>query len=428
MNELANGQPDARARILIVDDVHENLHALVNILRDEYAIAAATSGEKSLELARRPPQPDLILLDIKMPGMDGYSVLSHLKSDPATVEIPVIFVTALSEAADEARGLKLGVADYITKPVNPDLVRQRVRTQLELRRWRGNPLESDRRGHTDPASPPTLLLVDDIPENIHELIEALKDDYRILVANTGAKAIELVQGSRPDLILLDIVMPGMDGYEVCRRIKAMPAGSRIPVIFVTVVDATQEKVKGFYLGAADYITKPFDIDEVRARIRTHLELARLRHSLEQTVAQRTALLETSEEKYRILADYSPNWEDWVAPDGSYLYVSPACKKVSGYVPTEFFADAGLMEKIVAPEYLDAWKLHCSSAAAEPMLLRIRAKDDSERWIEHVSKPVLDPAGMFLGRRGSHRDVTERWRAQMICKSALCRDCRPGLGG
>ena len=296
-----------RKKILIVDDVHENLHVLMNILRDDYAIVAATSGEKALKISRRQPPPDLILLDIKMPGMDGYSVLARLKSDPATASIPVIFVTALAEAADEARGLTLGVADYIIKPVNPDLLCLRLRTQLELAAYRKHHVIPNGMGHLPPRMVPTLLVVDDVPENIHELIEVLKDDYRIMVANNGLKAIELVEGATtPDLILLDIVMPGMDGYEVCRRIKATSAGSRIPVIFVTVVDATEDKVKGFNTGAADYITKPFDIDEVRARIRTHLELSRLRLFLEQLVAQRTALLEKSEEKYRILADYSPN--------------------------------------------------------------------------------------------------------------------------
>lgn len=306
MIEFANGPTDERPRLLIVDDAHENLHALMNILRDDYAIFAATSGEKALELARRQPQPDLILLDIKMPGMDGYSVLAALKIDPATAEIPVIFVTALAEAADEARGLALGVADYITKPVNPDLLKTRARNQLELKRYRKHRVIFDIAAHVDPAHPPSLLVVDDIPENIHELLEALKGEYRIRVACNGAKAIEAVQGAAPpDLVLLDIVMPGMDGYEVCRRIKASPAGNRIPVIFVTVIDATQEKVKGFDIGAADYITKPFDIDEVRARIRTHLELARLRRFLEDLVAQRSALLQISEEKYRILAHRDP---------------------------------------------------------------------------------------------------------------------------
>ena len=254
-----------RPRILIVDDVPENLHALMAILRDNYAIVAATNGEKALELAQMQPQPELILLDIKMPGMDGYSVLSALKINPVTTEIPVIFVTALAEAADEARGFSLGVADYITKPVNADLLKARVRNQLELRRYRQHPVLFDIAAHADPTHPPTLLVVDDVPENIHELLEALKGEYTIMVACSGAKALDVMQGSvLPDLILLDIVMPEIDGYETCRRIKALPQGNRIPVIFVTVIDATEEKVRGFDLGAADYITKPFDIDEVRA--------------------------------------------------------------------------------------------------------------------------------------------------------------------
>jgi len=373
MTEIADGHP----RILIVDDVNENLHSLMNILRDAYAIIAANNGNKALELAQRAPFPDLILLDIKMPGMDGYSVLSRLKANPATAEIPVIFVTALSEAADEARGLTLGVADYISKPINPDLLHQRIRTQLELQRHRKNLLHFAIAEPVAPERRPSLLLVDDVPENIHELLEALKDDYRIMVANSGCKAMEMVQAAAPpDLVLLDVMMPGMDGYEVCRQIKATPSGKRIPVIFVTVVDATQEKVKGFAIGAADFITKPFDIDEVRARVRTHLELSRLQRSLEQLVAQRTALLNKSEEKYRILAEYSPNWEYWMAGDGSYLYVSPACTEVSGHAPEDFFADAGLMEKIIHPDDLDAWKRQALAAAGgdpTPLIFRIRAK-------------------------------------------------------
>lgn len=300
------GSLDFRPRILIVDDAHENLHALMNILRDDYVISAATSGEKALDLAQREPRPNLILLDVKMPGMNGYSVLSELKTNPATAEIPVIFVTALAEAADEARGLKIGAADYITKPVNPDLLRIRVRTQLELQRYRQNPVMFGVVAHSEFKHPYSLLVVDDVPANIYELLEALKDSYRIQVANSGAKALEIVHGlTPPDLILLDVLMPEMDGYEVCRRIKSTPEGKNIPVIFVTVADAVKEKLKGFELGAADYITKPFDIDEVRARIRTHLELTRLRRFLEDLVAQRTAMLQVSEEKYRILAHRDP---------------------------------------------------------------------------------------------------------------------------
>jgi len=306
MPHLTSAEVHAKARILIVDDVHENLHALMNVLRDEYSILAATSGEKALEIASRQPQPDLVLLDIKMPGMDGYSVLSALKINATTADIPVIFVSALTDSADEALGLGMGAADYITKPVNPDLLKVRVRTQLELKRYRSHPVMFDIAAHADPSNPPLLLLVDDVPENIHELLQALKGEFRILVANDGIKALEIMQGpSPPDLVLLDVMMPVIDGYEVCRRIKALPIGNRTPVIFVTVVDALQEKVRGFELGAADYITKPFDIDEVKARVRSHLELSRLRRFLEDLVAQRNAMLQVSEEKYRILAHRDP---------------------------------------------------------------------------------------------------------------------------
>jgi CheY-like chemotaxis protein len=283
----------SRPRILIVDDVPENLHAIMNVLRGDYAVSAATSGEKALELARREPRPQLVLLDVRMPGMDGYEVIAKLKADPSTAGIPVILVTALAEAADEAQGLALGVSDYITKPVNPDLLRLRVRNQLMLGACRCGT------GETRPAAgsegPPAVLVVDDIPENVHELVEALKDEYRIRVAVSGEKALEAVQSSQaPDLILLDIVMPGMGGYEACRRIKALPSGSRIPVLFVTVADATQSKLKGFQAGGSDYITKPFDIEEVRARVRTHLALRNAQDELE----RRNAALQEALDRLR----------------------------------------------------------------------------------------------------------------------------------
>ena len=426
MNAIASGRP----LILIVDDVKETLHALINVLRDDYAITAATTGEKALELAQCEPQPDLVLLELGRAGMDGYSALSHLKADPQTADIPVILVTTQAEAADEARGLQLGVADYITKPVNPALLQLRVRTQLELRRGRRNPMRFNTAVLPDPNHRPTLLVVDDVPENLQELLESLKDDYRIQVACSGATAIELVEGATPpDLVLLDLMMPEMDGYETCRRLKALSAGNRIPVIFLTVADETRNKVEGFAVGAADYITKPFDIDEVRARVRTHLELAHLRHALESLVVQRTALLKRSEEKYRILADYSPNWEYWLAPNGDFLYVSPACQDVSGYAPADFFADAGLMDTIVNADDRDAWQTQSADMTAGvpgALIFRIQARDGAEHWIEHVCKPVFDQGGKFLGRRGSNRDISVRRHAEQALDFLTHRDPLTGL--
>lgn len=121
-----------KPKILVVDDAPENIHILLQTLKDEYAVTAATSGEKALSIAFSDAPPHLILLDIQMPGIDGYEVCRRLKDNSATKDIPIIFVTALDEAVDETKGLALGAIDYITKPFNPGIVRARVGNHLNL--------------------------------------------------------------------------------------------------------------------------------------------------------------------------------------------------------------------------------------------------------------------------------------------------------
>jgi putative two-component system response regulator len=125
-----------KPRLLIVDDTPTNLKILNDLLREDYIIAVATSGPRALELAWGEETPDLVLLDIMMPDMDGYEVISRLKGHPRTKDVPVIFVTAMSEEEDEAKGLALGAVDYITKPFRAGLVKARVRNHLELKRHR----------------------------------------------------------------------------------------------------------------------------------------------------------------------------------------------------------------------------------------------------------------------------------------------------
>lgn len=124
---------DDRQKVLVVDDVPSNIRMLGEALRADYEVMAAASGEKALELVAE-SRPDLILLDIVMPGIDGYEVLRRLKEDPATQDIPVIFVTGLGDADDEQRGLEMGAVDYISKPFFIPIVMARVRTQLQLKR------------------------------------------------------------------------------------------------------------------------------------------------------------------------------------------------------------------------------------------------------------------------------------------------------
>ncbi|MBK1721263.1 diguanylate cyclase domain-containing protein [Thiocystis violacea] len=132
---------------------------------------------------------------------------------------------------------------------------------------------------------PTVLIVDDVTANIEVLIGALESDYEIQFATSGEETLELLAAEeKPDLVLLDVMMPGMDGYEVCRRLKVSPATQDIPIIFVTAKNEIEDETLGFDLGAVDYVTKPFSLPSVRARVRTHVRLKRQADLLESLIS------------------------------------------------------------------------------------------------------------------------------------------------
>ena len=136
-----------------------------------------------------------------------------------------------------------------------------------------------------PAEKPTILMVDDTPANLTLLAEVLKSDYRTKAAVSGDKALKLATSATPpDMILLDIMMPGMDGYEVCRRLKADPATRGIPVIFVTAMNEVEDETRGLELGGVDYLTKPISAAIVKARIKTHLTLHAQAKAMERMIA------------------------------------------------------------------------------------------------------------------------------------------------
>lgn len=144
------------------------------------------------------------------------------------------------------------------------------------------------------STPVHILLVDDNPTNLKVLSEALQGQgWKTLMATDGESAIEQVEYATPDLILLDVMMPGIDGFETCRRLKANPMTQAIPVIFMTALANATDKVAGLEIGAVDYITKPFQQEEVIARLKLHLKLSHLTQTLEQRVEDRTAALTQS---------------------------------------------------------------------------------------------------------------------------------------
>lgn len=146
-----------------------------------------------------------------------------------------------------------------------------------------------------------ILIVDDEQSNIKVLKSALLTEYKIVFATSGARALEIAQSDAPpDLILLDVVMPEMDGYAVCQKLKAAEKTKNIPVIFITAKTDDKDETKGLEFGAVDYIKKPFNVSIVQARVRTHLELKRHRDFIEMLLKEKTSELEETQKEYMSL--------------------------------------------------------------------------------------------------------------------------------
>ncbi len=153
-----------------------------------------------------------------------------------------------------------------------------------------------------------ILLVDDNPDNLKLLAKILTEQgFQVRASNSGRYALKAIKHDPPDLILLDVKMPGMDGFEVCRQLKANPLSIEIPIIFISALREEESKVKGFDVGGVDYITKPFQPQEILARVRTHLSMGRMRRHLEDMVQERTSELQGSEKKFRALFEQAGDY-------------------------------------------------------------------------------------------------------------------------
>ncbi|ABW32292.1 response regulator receiver, CheY-like protein (plasmid) [Acaryochloris marina MBIC11017] len=269
----------------MVDDQPNIMNLLTSIMeQDEYEVWQASSGAEGLQMAAK-VLPDLILLDVNMPDMDGYTVCQQLKADPQTTAIPIIFVSALDETWDKVKGFSVGGSDYITKPFNTLEVIVRIEDQLKIRQIQDQMLKADQAPTDSPQSKPSsakavILMADDEPKNLALLTDVLEQEgYEIWQADSGAEALRVAGMVLPDLILLDINMPDMQGYDVCQQLKANAKTKLIPVIFVSALDETWDKVKAFSVGGSDYITKPFNTLEVIVRIENQLEIRQIQDQM-----------------------------------------------------------------------------------------------------------------------------------------------------
>jgi PAS domain S-box-containing protein len=268
---------------------------------------------------------------------------------------------------------------------------------------------------------PAILVVDDSPLNLKFVLTALdRAGFSVLSAEEGISGLKMASENLPDLILLDIMMPGIDGYEVCRRLKANPATRQVPVIFMTALSDSSDKVRGFEVGAADYVTKPIDIPEVIARIHTQLEIYSLQQELQvhnQRLVEENQkrkrvqdALRESRWRYRLLAENSTDIISRQTMAGVYLYVSPSCRSLLGYKIEEMIGSSALDylhpddRELVDPVYDP--DQDCPSTHV--VTYRARRKDGEYIWLETISKTVCDSEyGQAYEIVAVARDVTER---------------------
>jgi CheY-like chemotaxis protein len=212
--------PHGQNTILVIDD-DPTVHDLMGrfLTPEGFHVVTASGGEEGLRLARE-LQPCVIILDVMMPGMDGWTVLLTLQDDPAVADIPVIMVTIVD---NQNRGYMLGAADYMTKPID------RARLTAMLQKYRSQ----------DPAG--QVLVVEDDPATREGLARLLEiEGWSVLQAENGRVALERMAVTPPELILLDLLMPEMDGFEFLRKLRKAPAWRSIPVVVITAKDLTEE--------------------------------------------------------------------------------------------------------------------------------------------------------------------------------------------
>ena len=292
------------ARILVVDDVPTNLKLLeVRLSAEYFEVILASNGEQALEICER-GQCDLVLLDVMMPGMDGFEVARRIKSNPATHHIPVVMVTALDQPADRVKGLEAGADDFLTKPVDDIALVARVRSLVRLKmatdEMRMRVATSRQIGVSDPATEAIndqglngrLLVVEDHAVTAERITAALSRQHTVAIAADPQEALFRAAEGKFDLLMVSIDLKNYDGLRLVGQIRSLERTRYMPILLIADTDQKARLLRGLDLGANDYILRSADKNEMIARVRTQVRRRRFTERLRDNVQQSMELAVT----------------------------------------------------------------------------------------------------------------------------------------
>ena len=286
-----------QTRFLVVDDFEPMRKVTAGQLRAMGAkkIVMAKNGAEALHIIQH-QQVDIVLADWNMPVMTGLDLLKAVRSSEKMAHLPFIMITAEGERHRIEEAIACGVTDLLVKPYTADSLAKRVEKALTSQPRSIPRLSVDRdvvpdalnnvsiaAGSEETTEPvrPTILVVDDTPDNILILRQLFKDEYRVRIAKSGNAALDICQSyNPPDMVLLDIMMPGMDGFEVARRMREHPTSETIPVIFITAMTGEEARHIGLELGAVDFISKPIDPYILKTRVLNFMRYVELHRQLQ----------------------------------------------------------------------------------------------------------------------------------------------------
>jgi two-component system cell cycle response regulator len=274
------------ARVLIVDDLFPNVKLLETKLSLEYFdVVAAMNGPDAIAICEQ-GLCDLVLLDVMMPGMDGFEVCRRLKNNPATAHLPVVMVTALDQPSDRLRGLDAGADDFLTKPIDDTALFTRVRSLVRLKavtdELRSRAMASREFGIGDPLAIATaetgqnanLLLVDDRASSAERLSTALSQHHTVTIETDPHKALVMATEGTFELALVSLDLKDFDGLRLCSQLRSLDRTRNTPVIMIAEEHDRARVIRGLDFGVHDYLMRPVDRNELVARVRTQVRRRR----------------------------------------------------------------------------------------------------------------------------------------------------------